>query len=57
MVQAEEGIWQEAQTLPFVPRLLKNEFDKSIEPVVDRVVSCPPGSGVVKGVGILKCID
>ena len=35
---------------------LENEFDKSIEPVVDKVVNWPLGSGVVKGVGILKCI-
>jgi len=45
------------QARPFVPRPLKKEFDKSIEPVVETVDNCPLGSGAVKGVGTLKCID
>ena len=56
MVQPEDGIWQDTQARPFVPKLLKNEFDKSIEPEVETVDNCPLGSGVFKGVGILRWI-
>ena len=42
--------------LPFVPRLLKNGFERSIEPLVETVDSHPVESGSSKGVEILKLL-